>query len=256
MQRNIHAFGGDPSKVTIFGESAGAFSVDALVTSYPSSPSNNTGYNTTALAPFRAAIMQSGQLSYRGTPNPGRLYPSGAPAWTALATALNCTSTNPTQEFSCIQRTPAPIIKDIIEKQSLVFSPVHDNQTLVSDLSARRHARNIAQVPILIGANKDEGTILAGLFFDDLNVYLNATFGERLTPALRAAIDKTYPVGSAAFPTVFEAISAIEGDISMLCGAGLVANDTAAIGVPAWRYLVSLPSLLPPFPQTFLFFCI
>src|SRR5438445_766122 len=48
VQRNIRAFGGNPAEVTIDGESAGGWSMCALMTSPP------------ARGLFRAAIMQSG----------------------------------------------------------------------------------------------------------------------------------------------------------------------------------------------------
>src|ERR1700759_5032385 len=71
VQRNIHAFGGDPDKVTIFGESAGAASVDELLTTMPTNP------------PFRAAIMESGQTSFYINHNN-----SNHASWTALVAGL------------------------------------------------------------------------------------------------------------------------------------------------------------------------
>lgn len=141
VQRNIAAFGGSPDKVTIFGESAGAFSVDGLLTSYPS---NST-------PPFRGAILESGQISYRYGP-----LTNGTPPWEQLLSTLGCPGSY-SDNLTCARAANATLIKSIIETQGLAFDPIADNVTLVSDPSQRRQSGNIAKIPVLGGTNAQEG---------------------------------------------------------------------------------------------------
>jgi len=53
VQRNIHAFGGDPARVTVFGQSAGGHSVFTLLTEHAAQPL------------FQRAIIQSAPLGVR-----------------------------------------------------------------------------------------------------------------------------------------------------------------------------------------------
>ncbi|SMR46709.1 unnamed protein product [Zymoseptoria tritici ST99CH_1E4] len=232
VQRNIAAFGGSPNKVTLFGESAGSFSIDALLTSYSKDDR----------PPFRGAILESGQISYSASANP-----STVPAWNQLAASFNCPESS---TLECLRNVPATDIKKYIEENALHFNYAFDGVTAFRDAANRRKNGQIAKIPILIGSNAQEGRIFqVGQNSQEASrAYIDAISGNQT--AYGNMIEAAFPLGSPGITSYYDQISQINTEYRFQCGSAKVANDSAASGIPAWRYYfnASFPNT-QKFPQ-------
>jgi carboxylesterase type B len=94
VRRNVHAFGGDPNRIAIMGQSAGATSVAWFLQRHPVNP------------PFQSAILFSGVLLAEVTPTVNE------DAWAAFASAVGCTQSPGAQRLACLRQVSGSTIHD------------------------------------------------------------------------------------------------------------------------------------------------
>ncbi|MBQ7247680.1 MAG: carboxylesterase family protein [Lachnospiraceae bacterium] len=160
VHRNINAFGGDPERVTIAGQSAGAMSIHTLLTT-PLTRGLVSG-----------AIMQSGGGV---TPMPDMRYPSLAEA--EAETDLGLLGVSSIEEA---RRLPW---RDLLDRWALVRhmpglirKPVQDGWVLPASLDEMAAAGDYRHVPCIIGFTSEEG-IPAGRSYDEWHKLLAAEYG-------------------------------------------------------------------------------
>jgi carboxylesterase type B len=223
VQKNIAKFGGDPDKVTIFGESAGARSVDQLLLT--NGPPKK--------APFRAVIMQSGSSSLNpGSQGLGNLQgqPGDNTPFTDFAKLAGCTV--PAQALECLKNKPLSTIQFAQSQgrgKGISFGATYDGgSTTALDAETLRKERKVANIALLIGSNADESsTTPSG--GSSLTAFLDRTFGNDV--AKKDAARMVYPVGEdESYKTESDAIYAMSTDLGFSCVVAREAASSAAAG--------------------------
>jgi len=221
VRDNIEAFGGDPGDVTIFGESGGGWKVSLLL-AMPS-----------ARGLFHKAIIQSG---------PGlTAKPKADAAEVARQLLAELGVSTPEALAALSTETISHASVKLPGEAMRLYTPVRDGEVIPRDPFEPDASPLNADVPLLIGTNKDENTLFLfshprfGAFTeDDIAKQAKGVAGER-AEELVAALRRAYPDYSDTH--IYSAIGTVSG---MWGNSVKLAERKAAQGAaPVFMYLLT-----------------
>ncbi len=201
VERNIASFGGDPRRVTIFGESAGGLSVHSHLASPLSA------------GLFHRAIVQSGAYAL-GQPSLSQAEAQGQ----TVAMRAGCTD----QTAACLRAKPVQTLLNALRDTSVI--PDVDGHVLTQTIGASLASGQFNRVPVIEGSNHDEWRLFVALNIDLVTGPLTpaqytgaiaATLGVPLSTA--AFLASFYPVAN--YPSTDLALSALGTDAIFACNS-------------------------------------
>lgn len=210
VRANIGRFGGDPGRVTIAGESAGGRSVCTQLAS------------PTAKGLFRAGIVESGAYDDCAA----RTHETAVSEGAAFARELGC------ETVACLRGKPAAEV--LAAQGEFDWGPVTGGRFLPRQPSEALAAGAAAGVPVMNGANQDEGRLFGFAAFDyggnpltaeQYPTVMRQEFGEQVL--------QRYPLS--AYPTPTIGYSTALGDLLFACSALRLDGVLAGRG-PVYTY--------------------
>jgi para-nitrobenzyl esterase len=244
VRRNIRAFGGDPERVTMFGESAGGLSGFTNLVS------------PTAAGLFQRAIVESG--AYMLTlPTLAQTAAVG----TTFASAVGCNQPSPAAVLTCLRGLP---VSTILANQALTFAglgpaPNVDGKVLTQSIGTALGSGQFNRVPLMNGTNHSEWNLFVAEDFDLVGGPVNAA---TYVPAIGATIDSSAAAPEVAalyqvpaqFPSFDQALGGVGTDAIFACPARF-ADELASQFVPTFAYEFNDPNppqnFLPPVSFTY-----
>jgi para-nitrobenzyl esterase len=226
VRRNIGSFGGDPRNVTLFGESAGAISISALL----GAPSADGLYDR--------VILESGTSGTVATRDWSRQVSSAFAGFAGASDPRAILTMSTSQILDAADQVYNTQFSDT------AFHPVIDG-TLIPEAPMKRLSEPTGPTkPIIIGTNLDEARYwyyyvpeLARLPHSFYQPWLESLVGSRA--------DQLWSTYQAARPGLddSEIGLAIAGDVGFRMPAVRMAEALSARGVPVRMYLATVPSI-------------
>jgi para-nitrobenzyl esterase len=187
INKNISAFGGDAKNITIGGESAGSYSVSALL------------LNPLAKNLFQKAIMESGDITALQFSNPyARSDMERTTKLNSVISSVFDVTEDNASGLTALRAADPNVLCQLTEFESdfnkatlFYVSPVFDGYAIPKDPVAFLKTGNFNKVKLLLGYNKDEGS----LFIGNSNELLYKTLVYKMFGAEKAkAVLERFPV--------------------------------------------------------------
>ncbi|KAJ3186434.1 hypothetical protein HK101_009642 [Irineochytrium annulatum] len=248
VKTHIAKFGGNPNKVTAWGQMAGAISIATHL--------------FTAVGPvFDQAIIESGPVFFEGV-HALELQP----LYKALALEVGCPSPDASAAASaitlaCLRSIPAIALAQadvkVTEAYGYLYQPIIDGVVLLDKPINLAAQKNFASVPVIVGTTVNEGTIFTGVTStDEFQFWLAFQF-----PGLSGAQYNQIITLYGGLPTTdydaFVISANIFGDAVWGCSARALADALSTATNPhavykyQWNYVPNLVKKLIEDPRIF-----